>query len=238
VVDEVERCFRPAPGRRAAQFFQNRREFAEYLRTESLSLQPRGEERGQAPARLEPWPRARRFPSRIRRGEDLFDELGLRRTMMRAGATIGDDRRERKMLRQLLVGTGVSSCNIVIHALVMAAVVSVARIAGAKDKLHPRLFLIVVMIAAVSVLMLAHTAEVMVWSLAYAITDAAPAGADLMYFAFVNYTTLGYGDVTPVETWRLIGPMTAMNGVLLFGWSTAVIFDVLRRAMMRSDMLA
>ena len=50
-----------------------------------------------------------------------------------------------------------------------------------------------------------------------------------MYFAFVNYTTLGYGDVTPVEQWRLLGPMAAMNGVLLFGWSTAVIFEVLRR---------
>jgi hypothetical protein len=59
--------------------------------------------------------------------------------------------------------------------------------------------------------------------------DAAPAGADLLYFAFVNYTTLGYGDVTPLERWRLLGPMTAMNGVLLFGWSTAVIFEVLRR---------
>jgi hypothetical protein len=45
------------------------------------------------------------------------------------------------------------------------------------------------------------------------------------------YTTLGYGDVTPVERWRLLGPMTAMNGVLLFGWSTAVIFEVLRKAM-------
>jgi hypothetical protein len=45
----------------------------------------------------------------------------------------------------------------------------------------------------------------------------------------VNYTTLGYGDVTPVERWRLLGPITAMNGVLLFGWSTAVIFEVLRR---------
>jgi hypothetical protein len=56
-----------------------------------------------------------------------------------------------------------------------------------------------------------------------------PAGTDLLYFAFVNYTTLGYGDVTPVERWRLLGPMTAMNGVLLFGWSTAVIFEVLRR---------
>ena len=61
-----------------------------------------------------------------------------------------------------------------------------------------------------------------------AIVNAAPAGTDLIYFAFVNYTTLGYGDVTPVERWHLLGPMTAMNGVLLFGWSTAVIFQVLR----------
>ena len=60
-----------------------------------------------------------------------------------------------------------------------------------------------------------------------------PAGADLLYFAFVNYTTLGFGDVTPVERWRLLGPMTAMNGVLLFGWSTAVIFEVLRRTAVR-----
>jgi hypothetical protein len=82
-----------------------------------------------------------------------------------------------------------------------------------------------------------HTSEVVVWSLAYAVVNAAPAGADLMYFAFVNYTTLGYGDVIPVEAWRMLGPMTAMNGVLLFGWSTAVIFEVLRRAMVKSDML-
>jgi hypothetical protein len=141
------------------------------------------------------------------------------------------------MLRQLLVGTAFSSGNIVIHALVMTAVVGVIRIVSAKDRLHPWLFLIAIMIAAVTVLMFAHTSEVMVWSLAYALIGAAPGGTDLMYFAFVNYATLGYGDVVPVENWRLIGPMTAMNGVLLFGWSTAVIFEVLRRAMIRTDML-
>jgi Ion channel len=75
----------------------------------------------------------------------------------------------------------------------------------------------------------------MVWSLAYTVVHAAPAGADTVYFAFVNYTTLGYGDVTPVERWRLLGPITAMNGVLLFGWSTAVIFEVLRRTARRGD---
>jgi di/tricarboxylate transporter len=94
------------------------------------------------------------------------------------------------------------------------------------------------MTATVSVLMVAHTSEVVVWSLLYMIVNIASADADLLYFAFVNYTTLGYGDITPTETWRLLGPITAMNGVLLFGWSTAVIFEVLRRALMRTNILS
>ena len=139
------------------------------------------------------------------------------------------------MLDQFLVGAAVSVCNIAIHALVMAAVVRIAQIAAAKGTSRQSLRLISVMTATVSVLMVAHASEVIVWSMAYAIVDAAPAGADLVYFAFVNYTTLGYGDVIPVQRWRLLGPMTAMNGVLLFGWSTAVIFEVLRRTMRHSS---
>jgi hypothetical protein len=136
------------------------------------------------------------------------------------------------MLRQLLVSLAVSVCNIAIHAIVMTAGLRVARTAGERTTLHPSLRLITVMTAAVSVLMAAHIAEVVVWSLAYAIVGVAPAGTDLVYFAFVNYTTLGYGDVTPLQRWHLLGPMTAMNGVLLFGWSTAVIFAVLQKAWM------
>ena len=142
------------------------------------------------------------------------------------------------MFRQFLVGAGVNTCNIVIHALVMAVVLWVTRMVGSKKTWHPWLLLIAVMIATVSVLMVAHASEVIVWSLAYAVVNAAPDDAELVYFAFVNYTTLGYGDITPLASWRLLGPMTAMNGVLLFGWSTAVIFEVLRRAMRRSDMLS
>jgi Ion channel len=137
------------------------------------------------------------------------------------------------MLRQFLVGGAISAVNIIVHALVMAAVVWVAQTADAKQPTRPWLHLIAVMIATVSILMVAHACEVIVWSLSYAIVDAAPVGADRVYFAFVNYTTLGYGDVVPVARWRLLGPMTAMNGVLMFGWSTAVIFEVLRRTMTR-----
>ena len=135
------------------------------------------------------------------------------------------------MFRQLLVGFSVSICNVMIHALVMTAIVRVVQIGAARHKLSQSLHLIAVMVATVSVLMAAHSSEVAGWSLAYAIIDAAPIGADLVYFAFVNFTTLGYGDIIPVDHWRLIGPITAMNGMLVFGWSTAVIFEVLRRTM-------
>ena len=135
------------------------------------------------------------------------------------------------MLRQFMVGGAVSVCNIAIHALVMAIIVRVARSMGTKEWLHPSLLLIGVMSSTVSVLMVTHAVEVIVWALAYGMVDIAAPGTNLIYFAFVNYTTLGYGDVTPSARWQLLGPITAMNGVLLFGWSTAVIFEVLRKTM-------
>jgi hypothetical protein len=110
-------------------------------------------------------------------------------------------------------------------------VVRVAQRVSAKAAAWPSLVLIATMVATVSVLMIAHLLEVFVWAEAYAIVGAAPAEADVLYFAFVNYTTLGYGDVIPVARWRLLGPATAMCGVLMFGWSTAVIFEVLRKAL-------
>ena len=134
------------------------------------------------------------------------------------------------MLRQILFGGAVSVANIAIHAFVMTIVVSVVKKTSATNKIGSSTYLVMVMIPTVLVLMATHTVEVMVWAFGYFIVDAAPEGADRLYFAFVNYTTLGYGDVVPVIRWRLLGPMTAMNGVLLFGWSTAVIFEVLRKA--------
>ena len=135
------------------------------------------------------------------------------------------------MLRQFLVAAVVSICNITIHALVMTAVVRVAQQTRARSVSSPSLLLIVIMVATVSVLMAAHAFEVIVWAMAYTIVGAVPAGDGVVYFAFVNYTTLGYGDITPVKAWQLLGPAAAMNGILLFGWSTAVIFEVLRKSM-------
>jgi hypothetical protein len=133
------------------------------------------------------------------------------------------------MMAQLLVGAGASLANIAIHAVWTVYLDHAVR----RFLVHPRRarFLwnrVVLMMAAVAILMAAHAIEVFVWALTYRLVGAVPSEASPAYFAFVNYTTLGYGDVLPVKDWQLLGPLTAMNGILLFGWSTAAIIEVLR----------
>ena len=71
----------------------------------------------------------------------------------------------------------------------MTAVVWASQAMVAMAAPRPNLLLIAVMVATVSVLMAAHTCEIIVWSLAYGLVDAAPRKFGSLYFAFVNYTT-------------------------------------------------
>jgi hypothetical protein len=45
----------------------------------------------------------------------------------------------------------------------------------------------------------------------------------------VNFTTLGYGDLVMSGTWRLLGPLEAANGVLMFGLTASGLFAVTHR---------
>jgi hypothetical protein len=130
---------------------------------------------------------------------------------------------------EVLVGIIPSLANIAVHAIIMALLSWTAyQTTRAVQSLWIPIRLSLVMMAAVSILMAAHLIEIVIWGMTYAALKVAPEETDAFYFAFVNYTTLGYGDILPIKRWRLLGPMAAMNGVLLFGWSTAVIYDVLR----------
>lgn len=141
------------------------------------------------------------------------------------------------MLVQLAVGALASVVNIFAHSLVMSLMIRVSR-RQAETFQDSRWSLSMVMSAVVCVLMAAHTVEAVIWAITYRIVGAVPEDSEFLYFAFVNFATLGYGDITPVVGWRLLGPITSMNGILLFGWSTAVIFEVLVQTLRRIDKLA
>ena len=135
------------------------------------------------------------------------------------------------MLNQLLIGGLVSLANFAIHALMTGLIVVVTRhVAGRTDDLHVFMRLSALMMVAVCVLMLAHVAEISVWATFYALAGIETEKAGSFEFAFENYTALGYGDAVATQGYRLMGPITALNGLLLIGWSVAIIFEVMKMA--------
>lgn len=49
-----------------------------------------------------------------------------------------------------------------------------------------------------------------------------------IYFSLVTFTTLGYGEITISSNNRILSGIEAMNGVLLLGWTTAMMFSILQ----------
>ena len=48
-------------------------------------------------------------------------------------------------------------------------------------------------------------------------------------------TTLGYGDVTLSDQWRLLSSFQAANGTIMFGWTTALIVAAVHKLYLRVD---
>ena len=54
------------------------------------------------------------------------------------------------------------------------------------------------------------------------------------YHSAVNFATLGYGDMVMSERHRLLGPLEAINGVLMIGVSTAALMATFQDAMRKT----
>ncbi len=75
----------------------------------------------------------------------------------------------------------------------------------------------------------AHLIQIALWAVAFLVVGEISTFEKAFYYSAQNYTALGYGDIVLAERWRLLGPLEAINGLLLFGLSTAVMFAVLSR---------
>ncbi|HVG50324.1 MAG TPA: ion channel [Xanthobacteraceae bacterium] len=134
------------------------------------------------------------------------------------------------MLYQLAAGSLVSLINFAIHAVMTGIIVVATRhTASLTDHLNVFSRVSALLMITMVVLMLAHVVEIGVWAMYYAL-QGIKLSVDPFEFAFENYTALGYGDVVADGGYRLIGPITALNGLLLIGWSVAIIFEVMRMA--------
>jgi hypothetical protein len=77
-----------------------------------------------------------------------------------------------------------------------------------------------------------HTVEIWLYALVFRGIGAVPDFETALYFSTVNFSTLGYGDVTLEKQWRVFGSIEAANGLIMFGWSTAFLISVIGRMRM------
>lgn len=81
-------------------------------------------------------------------------------------------------------------------------------------------------------MMLGNFAQMIIWATLFVLIGEFEVFASALYYSAVNFATLGYGDIVMSERWRLLGPLEAATGILMFGVSTAVmtaaVMDVLK----------
>ncbi|MEE4270596.1 MAG: potassium channel family protein [Thermoanaerobaculales bacterium] len=71
--------------------------------------------------------------------------------------------------------------------------------------------------------------EVGIWAAAYLRLGAFEGVESAVYYSMVTFTTLGFGDIILTERWRLLSSIEAANGIIMFGWTTAVVMTVVQR---------
>lgn len=80
---------------------------------------------------------------------------------------------------------------------------------------------------------LSHILQIWIWATVYLALGEFPGMEPALYFSTVAFTTLGFGEVLASTDWRLLASCEAAAGFLLFGLSTAVLFEVLREVRRR-----
>jgi hypothetical protein len=137
------------------------------------------------------------------------------------------------MLRLLTIGIALHGITLAIHAVGSTYWMDrlVSRSADHDEHWQSGRKMWALMSTGILLLML-HMMETLVWALTFYLlpeTQSLKTFEEAVYFSLVTFTTLGYGDIILDEKWRILSGMAALNGMLLVGWSTALLFTVVQR---------
>ena len=133
---------------------------------------------------------------------------------------------------QILIGTAMIGFTVAVHVGGIVALTVWLR-TRFLPVLSPKTFSILLAIRLIVVTVfgaiLLHAIEIWSWAYLYLWLGQFESRELSLYFSTVTFTTLGYGDITLEPRWRLLSGLEAINGVVLLGVTTAVVFAILLR---------
>ena len=79
------------------------------------------------------------------------------------------------------------------------------------------------------VMMFGNFVQIAVWGTLFVWLGEFDELYEAIYHSAVNYASLGYGDIVMSKAWKLLGPLEAVNGVLMLGMSAAALMAILQQ---------
>jgi hypothetical protein len=134
------------------------------------------------------------------------------------------------LVQQLAWGLPLIVLTVLVHALALVEIRDRVVLQLPLVSRAPRssMVLAVLMVVIVLLLTVLHAVEASAWAGAYVALGARPDVASAMLYSLSAMTSYGHADVFLAKHWQLMGAIEALNGMMLFGLSTAFLFAVLR----------
>lgn len=140
-----------------------------------------------------------------------------------------------ELVPQILLGIVLCAATVVVHGVCLFAPMQLASEPHTAPRskrladMYPRLFVLLLVIW----LMLVHFLEGVLWACVYWGFGTIETIDDAIYFSLSSSTTLGVGDIVLPGEWRILSALQSTVGLLMFGWSTALLMPVISHQMAR-----
>lgn len=133
------------------------------------------------------------------------------------------------LAHQLSISTVLVAATVLIHLAGLDVLISMLGLHLRRFKV-PWLHVnrLVVPLGVVVGLFTLHGVEIWIYAFAYRMLGALPDLEGALFASTSSYSTLGEAASLLPQDWRIVGALEAVNGMLLIGWSTAFLFQVLR----------
>lgn len=127
------------------------------------------------------------------------------------------------LLVNLVVGGLVISTTVLIHTFGLIGVTHFMGWLVDRFRLHGHRSRVLAMNTVVIGIFAVLTVEVWLWAAIYVVLGAVSDFPTALYFSTITFSTVGYGDVVPDHSWRMLAALEGINGFLIIGWSTAYL---------------
>ena len=122
--------------------------------------------------------------------------------------------------------------NVVVHVIGLGLInESVVRVlSGARERRRFMSTFALVMGVAALLATVLHGIEAATWASAYLLLGALPDTKSAMLYSLSAMTSYGHANLFLEQQWQLMGALEALNGMLLFGLTTAFLFAMIQKA--------